>query len=132
MSAERLFQAALAAALSDALGERLNAVLIGPAATATGPATAPYAELGELLSADWSTKDALGRELRSLVTIRDTGDAPARLHDLADDAAAAIAAISPALPPWHIASLVLVRQRLMRERTGWAALIEHRARLLWV
>lgn len=127
MSAEQLFHAALADALERQLGDRLNGVHAGPAVQAS----APYAELGELISADWSTKDATGRELRSLVLIRDRGDTPLRLHGLAEDAVDAILGIGPDLPPWRIASLILLRQRLVRERDGgWTALIEHRARLL--
>lgn len=127
MSAESLFQAALAAALHDAIGDRLNGVFEGPATKAT----APYAELGELLSTDWSTKDAEGRELRSLVQLRDRAETAVRLHGLAGDADAAIRAIAVAGSGWRIASIVLVRSRIVQSGVGqWTALIEHRARLL--
>lgn len=127
MSAAALFGDALAAAIDAALGERLNGVFAGPAPKAS----APYAEMGELIATDWSTKDRDGYELRSLVLIRDRGETPARVQALADAADAAIRSIDPALAGWRIASIALVRLRIVREGVGgWAALIEHRARLL--
>lgn len=127
MSAEGAFQAALAAALRTAIGDRLNGVFEGPAVKAT----APYAELGELLSTDWSTKDAEGRELRSLVQMRDRADTAVRLFALAGEADVAIREIAPALGGWRIVSIVLVRSRIVQSGVGqWTALIEHRARLL--
>lgn len=117
------------AGLADRLGARLNGIYEGPAVKAT----APYAEIGELASIDWSTKDTEGRELRSLVQLRDRGESAARLHTLARDADAAIRALDPVLPGWRIVSLVLVRNRIVRSGVGqWSALIEHRARLLAV
>ncbi len=126
MSAEAVFQAAIIGALGTALGPQLNGIYEGPAVKAT----APYAEIGELASIDWSTKDTEGRELRSLVQVRDQGESPARLQTLARAADMAIRAIGPALAGWRIVSLVLVRNRIVRSGVGqWGALIEHRARL---
>lgn len=127
MSAAALFGDALAAAVERALGDRLNGVFAGPAPKAS----APYAEIGELIAADWSTKDRDGYELRSLVLIRDRGDTPARVQALADAADAAIRAIDPALAGWRIGGIALVRLRIAAEGVGgWTAMIEHRARLL--
>ena len=126
MSAETVFEAALLARLRAALGAQVNAVLRRPSATAI----APYVELGELFAGDWSTKDQAGRELRSLVLIRDREDVPDRVQALGDAAEVALAALGPALGDWRLVSLVLVRRRLQRERDGWLLLIEHRARLL--
>lgn len=127
MSAEVIFQAAIIGALGNALGARLNGIYEGPAVKAT----APYAEIGELASIDWSTKDTEGRELRSLVQVRDRGESAARLQTLARDADAAIRALDPVLTGWRIISLVLVRNRIVRSGVGqWSALIEHRVRML--
>ncbi|MBA3878928.1 MAG: hypothetical protein C0500_04345 [Sphingobium sp.] len=127
MSAEAVFQAALTDALTSAIGDRLNGVFEGPAVKAT----APYAEIGELLSIDWSTKDAEGRELRSLIQLRDRAETAVRLQGLACDADAAIRGMAPALDGWQIASVVLVRNRIVRSGVGqWTALIEHRVRVL--
>ncbi|MBX9860403.1 MAG: DUF3168 domain-containing protein [Sphingomonas sp.] len=127
MSAEAAFQAALVATLRAAVGDRLNGVFEGPAVKATPP----YAEIGELLSIDWSTKDAEGRELRSLIQMRDRAETAVGLQALACDADAAIRAMAPALDGWRIASLALVRNRIVRANVGqWVALIEHRARVL--
>lgn len=126
MSAERSFHAALLAGLRAGLAGQVNAIVQGPSATAT----APYVELGELLAGDWSTKDAAGRELRSLVLIRDGSDVPDRAQALGDTAEAALATLGPALGDWRLVSLVLIRRRLVRERPGWLVLLEHRARLL--
>lgn len=126
MSAESSFQAALLARLQAGLGAQVNAIVQGPSATATPP----YAEIGELLAGDWSTKDAAGRELRSLVLIRDGHDVPDRAQALADAAERALATLGPVLGDWRLVSLVLIRRRLLRERPGWLVLLEHRARLI--
>ena len=127
MSAEAVFQAALTKALTNAIGDRLNGVFDGPAVKAT----APYAEIGELLSIDWSTKDTEGRELRSLIQLRDLAETAVRLLALSDDADVAIRSIDPVLDGWRIASIALVRNRIVRSGVGqWTALIERRVRVL--
>lgn len=129
MSAESVIQAALVAALRGdaALGAALNGVFEGP----QGKATAPFAEIGELLSVDWSTKDAAGREVRLAVTVRDAAETPARLHALAGLAGAAIEALPRDLDGWRIASLSFVRTRVVRGGPGrWSAIIEYRVRMM--
>lgn len=127
MSAEAVFLAALTAAIESAIGVEINGVFAGP----VPKVTPPYAVLGDLLSTDWSTKDRQGRELRSLVTLRDLGETPTRLHDLAARGETAIRALAPDLPGWRIASLVFVRLRIASAGVRlWTAQIEHRARLL--
>ena len=76
MSAESVVQAAVLAAVRGVAG--LNGVYLGPPVKAT----VPFAELGDLLSGDWSVKDRAGRELRLIVTVRDAGDSPARAQAL--------------------------------------------------
>ncbi|OYY90511.1 MAG: hypothetical protein B7Y45_07820 [Sphingomonas sp. 28-66-16] len=127
--AESTFHRAMLAALRGAtdVGGAINGVFDGPATKAS----APYAELGSLIASDWGTKDRAGRELRTLVMLRDRAEAPARLYALAAAADAAITAIDATLGDWRIASLVLVRSQIVGDRPGeWTAVIEHRVRLL--
>ena len=133
MSAEAIFYAAMLAALkADAdFGGVLNGVFEGPAVKASEP----FAEIGELMSGDWATKDLDGRELRTAIIIRDRTDSPTRLHTLAAAADAAMAGITRDLGSgaagWRIASLVLLRTRIIRTAPGlWAAMVEHRIRLI--
>lgn len=127
MSAEAEFHRAMIAAIRHAPGLALGGVFEGPAPKATPP----YAEIGELLSTDWSTKDRIGRELRSLIQLRERAETAVPVHTRAAAIDTAIRAIDPALTGWRIASLVLVRSRIVRGGVGeWTALIEHRARLL--
>lgn len=137
MSAEGLFHdAALAAIRADpAFGGVLNGVFEGPAVKATEP----FAEIGELMSGDWSTKDLAGRELRTAIIIRDRAESPTRLHALAAAADTAMAGVARDLDGdgadggagWRIASLVLLRTRIIRTAPGlWAAMVEHRVRMI--
>jgi len=124
MSAEQAFQLAALAALAAVPG--LNGVFDGPPIKATEP----WAEFGELMSIDWSTKDLVGRELRSVIFVRDRRGDAGRVHALAAAADAAVLAIGADLDGWRIASLVALRTRIVRERHGvWTAVIEHRARM---
>ena len=139
-SAAGLFHAAMLAALraDAAFGGMLNGVFEGPAVQAT----APYAELGELLATDWGAKALAGIELRPAIIIRDRAEGPARLHALAAAADAAMAAIPAALgtpgalgipegAAWQIASLALLRSRIIRDGPGaWIAIVEHRVRII--
>ena len=125
MSAESVVQAALLAGLRGVAG--LNGVFEGPPVKATPP----YAEIGELLSGDWSVKDRDGRELRLAVTVRDAGETAARVQALGDAVGAAIAGLPRDLDGWRVASLVFVRSRLLRPAPGrWSAVIEYRVRML--
>lgn len=125
MSVEQEVQAALIGALGTISG--LNGVFDGPVAKSS----APWAETGELLRLDWSTKDIAGCEMRTGIIIRDRAATPERVHQLADAAGAAVEALPRTLGDWRIASLMMMRQRIVRDGPGqWAALIEHRLRLL--
>ncbi|WP_374139766.1 DUF3168 domain-containing protein [Sphingomonas sp. 32-62-10] len=129
MSAAALFHTAMLAALRNdlAFGGALNGVFEGPAVKAT----APYAELGELLVSDWGAKGLAGCELRPAILIRDRAQGPARLHALAAAADAAMAAVPADLGGWRIASLALLRSRIIRDGPGaWVAIVEHRVRIL--
>lgn len=133
MSAAALFHTAILAALrSDpGFGGALNGVFEGPAVKAT----APYAELGELLVSDWGAKGLAGYELRPAIFIRDRAEGPARLHALAAAADAVMAAIPADLADdlgvWRIVSLAPLRSRIIRDGPGaWVAIVEHRVRIL--
>ena len=131
MSAEAVLQAALLAALrGDAtLSAGLNGVFEGPAVKAS----TPYAELGDLLSVDWGTKSAAGREVRIGVTIRDAAETGVRVQRLADAAGAAIEHCPRDLAGWRVASVALVRARVLRGAPGkWSAVVEYRVRMLAV
>lgn len=125
MSAEAVFQAALLAALRTVPG--LNGVYEGR----PDKASEPWAELGELRSIDWSTKDAPGRELTTTLMLRDRSDSGAAVQALAAACDAAVLDIGRDLDGWRVASLVMVRTRIVRDPPrAWTALIEHRVRLL--
>jgi len=129
MSAEGAVHAAIVAALSgsEAFGGAVNKVFEGSSVKASRP----YAEVQPLIAVDWSTKDAIGRELRPAVTIRDAGESPARLHALIGAACEAIEACPRDLGGWRVASLAFVRSRMIREAPGqWAATVEYRVRVL--
>lgn len=123
MSAAEAVQRALVTALR---GAGL-AVYDGP----PRQAAYPYAAISEGLASDWSTKDARGRELRLSIAIWDDAGAAARLHALAAAAEDAVDAMPRDLPGHRVASLVLLRSRIVRDPDGpWAARLDWRARLL--
>ena len=95
-------------------------------------AARPYAEVAEALLTDWSTKDMAGREGRIAIVLRDAGERPVRLRDLAGEVDAAVEALPRDLGEgWRIASLVPVRSRIVREGDGlWAGTNEYRVRML--
>lgn len=129
MSPATALHGAMLTALGNAadFGGALNGVFEGPAPKASEP----YAEIGELIGTDWSTKDRAGQELRTAIIIRDRTDSPARLHALAAAADAAMAGIAREPGGWRIASIVLLRTRIIRTAPGlWAAMVEHRIRMI--
>jgi hypothetical protein len=123
--------AALQAAAFEALG-----LIDGLGAYASAPlqAAVPYALVESGPESDWSHKSGDGRELRLAVTIRDRGETPVRLAQIAVQVEIAMDALDvPA--PWRLVSFRFVRNRLMPPRKGspdadWAAVIEWRARML--
>lgn len=131
MSAESVLQAALLAVLrGDAtLSAGLNGVFEGPAVKAS----LPFAELGPLLSVDWGTKTAAGREVRISVTVHAAGETGAVVQMPADAVGAAIERLPRALTGWRVASVVFVRLRMLPGGAGqWAAVIEYRVRMMEV
>ncbi|MBS0479056.1 MAG: DUF3168 domain-containing protein [Proteobacteria bacterium] len=127
MSAEQALADAVLAGVRDALGASVNGVFDGPPVKAS----APWAELGPIVAADWSTKDKAGREVRLVLTVRDRADAPARCHTLAAAAGGAVEGVARDLDGWRIASCCFVRARVSGSRPGeWAASVEYQVKLL--
>lgn len=94
----------------------------------------PYALIEDALLTDWSTKDLIGREGRLSVTLFDQGVSPRRLRGLIGEVEAAVLGLPRMLGEgWRVASLSVVRSRVVREGEGrWAALCEFRVRMLQV
>ena len=91
----------------------------------------PYISVADGLTSDWSTKTAIGREIRLALTVWDDDEEASRLHSLTGHVEDAIAAMPRDLPGWRIASLVFLRSVVVRDIGGpWAGLIEHRVRML--
>lgn len=130
MSAQTVLGEALVAALTAHRGvaQLVTAVFDAPPVRAARP----YAEVAEALLTDWSTKDMAGREGRVAIVLRDAGERPVRLRELAGEVDAAVEALPRDLPGgWRIASLVPVRSRIVREGEGlWAGTNEYRVRML--
>jgi hypothetical protein len=125
MTAEAVVQAAALAAVRGVAG--LNGVYLAPPVKATPP----YAELGDLLSGDWSVKDRAGRELRLMLSVRDAAESNARVQALAGAVGAAIEGLPRDLAEWRVASVVLVRSRVSGGPPGrWSASVEYRVRVL--
>ncbi len=122
--AGEVLQAAAVAALRTVPG--IGAVYDG----APRRAAFPHAVVDGGFETDWGHKSGDGREVRIAVSLRDGGERAARLRELASEAEAALAALGRELPGWSIASLALLRSRIVPEGTGWTAVIEYRARML--
>lgn len=105
----------------------LNGCYDGPPARAS----VPYASVEAGVETDWGHKSGAGREVRLTVTLRDSGERPARLRALTAEAEAALAGIGNETGGWRIVSFAFLRSRLLPDgERAWAALIEYRARLL--
>lgn len=130
MSAQTVLGEALLAALKAHAGVArvVTAVFDAPPVRAARP----YAEVAEALLTDWSTKDMAGREGRIAIVLRDAGERPVRLRELAGEVDAAVEGLPRDLGEgWRIASLVPVRSRIVREGEGlWAGTNEYRVRML--
>lgn len=130
MSAQTVLGEALVAALKAHAGVArvVTAVFDAPPVRAARP----YAEVAEALLTDWSTKDLAGREGRIAIVLRDAGERPLRLRELAGEVDAAVEDLPRDLGEgWRIASLVPVRSRIVREGEGlWAGTNEYRVRML--
>jgi Protein of unknown function (DUF3168) len=127
--AVRTVQTALVAALEThpALAVALSGVYDGPEPRAAFP----YISVTDGLVSDWSTKTAIGRELRMALTVWDDGEEATRLHDLIGHVEDAVAALPRDLPGWRVVSVLFLRSLVARDAAGpWAGLVEYRLRVL--
>lgn len=127
--AVQILQAAVVTTLEahPALAATMTGVYDGP-----GPrAVYPYISISDGLVSDWSTKTAIGREIRLALTVWDDGEEATRLHELMAHVEDAVAALPRDLSGWRVASIVFLRTLVVRDSAGpWAGLVEYRLRLL--
>jgi len=127
--ATETLQAALVTVLQShpVLADELTGVYDGPPPRAAFP----YMSIGDGLSSDWSTKTAVGREIRIALTVWDDGESAARLHQLVGHVEDAVAALPRDIAGWRVASCVFLRSFVARNpAAAWAGLIEYRIRML--
>jgi hypothetical protein len=94
-------------------------------------ASAPHALVEIDADMDWGHKSGAGRELRLAATLTGDGERPIRLRASAAAAEAALAALSGEYQGWRVVTMRRLRSReLRRSKSGWAAVIEFRARML--
>lgn len=127
MSAAEVVQAALVAGLL-ARGEfaGIEGLRHDTAANAL-----PQASVDAGIAADWSTKEAQGREIRVVTSIRVARGQAMRLPMMVAAAESVGTALSGDLGGWHVGSAVLIRSRHFDAPDGIkAATVEHRVRVL--
>jgi len=91
----------------------------------------PYLVIGDGETGDWSTKTSAGREVRLVIGIIDDGERPARLHGLLGDSEDAVTGMTRSIDGWRVASIVLLRSRIVRAATGrWLGSAEFRIRMM--
>lgn len=117
---------ALQASVAQALGgvAQLGGIFDGPPPRAPFP----YAVIDAGSESDWSNKSGAGREVMLAITLWD--EHPARLHDLADECEARVAALR-SVAGWALVTLRQQRRRTVRDVAGpWATVLDFKARLL--
>lgn len=94
-------------------------------------AAPPWLGIAASASADWSTKDRQGREVRVAVELTTRGDDPAADGALVRALGARIEALPSLHPAFVVASILFLRARAeRRERNLRSMLLEYRFRLL--
>lgn len=94
-------------------------------------AAPPWLGIVASASADWSTKDRPGREVRLAVELNTRGDDPAGDGALVRNLGARIDALPRQHPHFEVASIVFLRARAeQRSRNLRSTLLEYRFRLL--
>ena len=110
-----------------ALADLLNAV----AEEAPSRATPPWLGIAASASADWSTKDRAGREVRVALELHCRGDDPATAAAAVDAIEARVQALPRSQPGCEIATTTFLRARAeQRPANTRAVLLEYRFRLL--
>ena len=126
---ELLLRSALIAWLraDPVLTARLNAVVEeAPSRTAL-----PWLALVASASADWSTKDCSGREVRVAFELHCRGDRPESAADLVGAIEQRLATLPPDQPGFRVVTTQLLRSRAeQRAANTRAILLEYRIRLL--
>ncbi len=124
-------QAALVAALKGYAP--LTPLITGIYDGAPPRADFPYITIGDSPSIDWSTKTAVGREIRLALSIWDDGQSAARLHGIMGIAENAVATLPRAVPGWSLVNLTFLRSMVVRSAAvPWVGLLDHRVRVLAV
>lgn len=114
-------------AADPSLATRLNAIVEeAPSRTAL-----PWLAVAASASADFSTKDALGREVRIALELHCRGDQPALAAELVGAIEDRIAAFPAAQEGFRLASSAFLRARAeQRSANTRAVLLEYRFRVL--
>lgn len=94
-------------------------------------AAPPWLGIAASASADWSTKDRQGREIRVAVELTTRGDDPAADGALVRALGTRIEALPRLQPDFEVAAILFLRARAeLRERNLRSMLLEYRFRLL--
>ncbi len=114
-------------AADPALASELNAVV----EEAPSRASLPWLAVAASASADWSTKDRVGREVRVALELHCRGDAPAGAASLVAAIEARIAALPPDQDGFAVVTSRFLRARAeQRGESRRAVLLEYQFRLL--
>ena len=127
MSADEAVRGALIEAL------RAHAAFDGVAGLGIEPnaGSLPQVDVGWPLGSDWGTKSEMGRELRTLVTLRVAKGQRERLPDMVEATERAGASLGGIIDGWSVGSAVLMRTQISDDRDGVrVARVEHRVRVL--
>ena len=109
------------------LSERVNAIAEEAPAAASPPAIAIAASA----STDWSTKTAMGREVRVALELVGRGDDPAETAALAGRIEQRIATLAPQQAGFRVVVTRFLRSRVeRRRRNGRAVLLEFAFKLI--
>lgn len=114
-------------AADPALAGRLNAVV----EEAPGRVALPWLAIAASASADWSTKDQAGREVRVALELHCRGDRPDSAATLVSAIESRVASLPPAQTGFRVVTTQFLRARAeQRGANTRAILIEYRFRLL--
>lgn len=94
-------------------------------------ASPPWLGIATSASADWSTKDRIGREIRIAVELQTRGDDPSADGELIRTVERRIAALPRSHPDFDLVTIQFLRARAERRaRHQRSVLLEYRFRLL--
>jgi hypothetical protein len=110
-----------------ALSAQLNAIV----EEAPSRTSLPWLAVAASASADWSTKDRVGREVRVALELHCRGDQPTDAGGLSGAIEARLAAMPPAQAGFTLVNIQFLRARAeQRGESRRAVLIEYRFRIL--